>query len=551
MGDVSADQQGLGLRLSFDEVSRAVLAHHVPHEGAAPITEEWLHAALADNGWGSCRVLPAAISELLAACHNGTAVEGLPIAEAVDASFSVALSEDRMLAKLSLVPAEGGAPVSPEAVLAALTDIGVQSGVDQAALAEAMAAGVADGAVIARGLAPEHGRDGALEPCLAQPRSRSPRVNESGHIDYRDLGDLLVVHPGDALMRRIPPTAGTPGRTLTGEVVPAQPGRVVMFGADLPGTTFSAEDPDLLVAAITGQPVIKRDGMIVEPVLVVVAVNMNSGNVRFEGSVKIQGDVDSGMSVSATGDIEVGGVVELATLDAGGSILVRGGIIGGLGRKDGKTTGAPCVRAAVNVEAGYAQNAHIEAGDCIVIDDAAMQCELIAANHILVGRKKHGCLIGGRHQATLSVTAKEVGSPQRISTLIEVGINPAMHKLMLELAKRRDAKETQLLEVSKLLALARQQPGRLPEATVEKARHTAAVIAADIAALREECEEINRKMSLALGARVIATQKLHEAVEVHLAGRHYRVQREYGPCAVGLDREGELGLLAVDEVPLH
>jgi len=290
--------------------------------------------------------------------------------------------------------------------------------------------------------------------------------------------------------------------------------------------------------------------MIVEPVLVIESVSMESGNIRFEGSVKIKGDVASGMTVSATGDIEVGGVAELATLDAGGSVLVRGGIIGALGRKDGKSSGAPITRAAVSVEAGYAQNAHIEAGDCIVIEDAAIQCELIAANHIVVGRKKRGCLIGGRHQATLSLTAKEVGSPQRLATQIELGINPAMHRQMLELAKNRDAKETQLLEVSKLLALARQHPGRLPPATVEKARQTAAAIAAAIADLREQYEEINRKVALSLGARVIATQKLYESVEVHLAGHHFRVPREYEACAVGLDREGRLGLLALDEPAL-
>lgn len=551
MGDVSAEQGSSALGLRFDEARRAVLADFAPGENAVPLTEDALRAALAAQGWSAYRVLPEALSALLAASQSGVAVEGLCIAEAVDASFSVALSEDQMLARLTLIPAEGGAPVLAEAVLAALTELGVQSGVDQAALAEALAAGTADGVVIARGLPPEHGDDGRLEPCQAQPRTRSPKVSESGQVDYRDLGDLLVVHPGDALMQRIPPTAGTPGRTLTGAILPAQAGKAVVFGADLPGTKLSADDPDLLVAAITGQPVSRHDGMAVEPVLVIESVSMTSGNIRFEGSVKIKGDVESGMTVSATGDIEVGGVAELATLEAGGNVVVRGGIIGALGRKDGKSGGAPVTRAAVSVEAGYAQNAHIEAGDCIVIDDAAIQCELIAANHIVVGRKKHGCLIGGRHQATLSLTAKEVGSPQRLTTVIELGINPAMHRQMLELTKQRDAKETQLLEVSKLLALARQQPGRLPEATVERARHTAAAIAAAIADLRDQHEEINRKVALSLGARVIATQKIYESVEVHLAGHQFRVPREYEACAVGLDREGRLGLLALDEPPLE
>ncbi|GAA5175094.1 FapA family protein [Niveibacterium umoris] len=551
MDDASASQQGLGLTLSFDETARAVLARNSATAGAAPIDEGWLRAALAEHGWGELRVLPDAVAELLTRYHAGQAFEALRVAEAVDASLSVTLSDDHMLAQLTLVPAEGGTPVSSESVLARLNELGVQHGVDHAVLAEALAAGQAENLIVARGRAPEDGKDGALEPCQSQARSRSPRVSENGQVDYRDLGDIVVVHPGDALMRRVAPTAGTPGRTLTGDTLAAQAGKAVMFGMDLPGTRLSADDPDLLVAAITGQPVMRPDGMSVEPVLAIESVDMASGNIRFEGSVKIKGDVGAGMSVTATGDIEVGGVVELATLEAGGSVAVRGGIIGGLGRKDGKRSGAPCVRAAVNVEAGYAQNAHIEAGDCIVIEDTAVQCELIAANHIVVGRKHRGCLIGGHHQATLSLTAKEVGSPQRIATVIEIGVNPAMHRQMLELAKARDAKETQLLDVSKLLALARQQPGRLPEATVDKARQTAAAIAAAIADLREQFEELNRKVGLAMGARVIATTKLHEAVEVRLGERHFRVPREYEACAIGLDRDGTLGLLAVDEEAWH
>jgi uncharacterized protein (DUF342 family) len=93
-------------------------------------------------------------------------------------------------------------------------------------------------------------------------RRKSARA---GQVDYRDLGDILVVHVGDALMRRHPPTPGQAGRTLTGELLPAREGKSVMFGGNLPGTQMNAGDPDILEAAITGQPVEVRGGMMVEP----------------------------------------------------------------------------------------------------------------------------------------------------------------------------------------------------------------------------------------------------------------------------------------------
>ena len=544
MSDISPESEALGLSLSYDDSARAVIARIEPGADTSPITEDWLRAALVARGWGNFSVLGPALTLLLAAYHKGSPVEALRIAEATDAAFAITLSADSMQALLTLSPTQGGEPVAVGAVVQYLSDMGIVSGIDQEALDAAIASGSAAGVVVARGCDAVHGEDGRLERLLPAARDRTPKVSESGQVDYRDLGEIQVVHIGDALMRRHPPTLGQTGRTLTGEPLPAREGKAVMFGGNLAGTRMNGEDPDLLEADITGQPVEVRGGMMVEPVLVVEAVTMATGNINFDGSVVIRGDVASGMSVTTTGDIEVGGVVELANLDAGGSIVIRGGIIGGLGRKDG---GVQTLRAKANVEVGYAQNAHIEAGDCIVIDDTAVQCELVATNHILVGRKKRGCLIGGKHQATLSVTAKEVGSAQRVATVFEIGINPAMHKLMLELAKSRDTKETQLLEVSKLLTLAQQVPGKLPEAAVSKARQTATALGQAIAELREQCEDINRKVGLAMGARVIATQKLHEGVEVRLGERRFRVPSEFAACAIGLDRKGNLGLLSVDE----
>lgn len=544
MSDAVSASAGNGLTLSFDADARAVIARNAPADDAAPITEDWLHEQLAARGWGALRPLPDAIAVLLASYHKGSAVEALRIAEMADGSFEVTLSEDAMQAVLTLKPPCGGEAVSSDTIMQHLAEMGILSGVDQAALADAVIAESAEGVVVARGREPAHGKDGSLERLLPEARNRAPKVSETGQVDYRDLGDILVVHPGEALMRRHPPTTGVPGRTLIGAILPAREGKAVMFGGNLPGTAMSADDPDLLTAAITGQPVEVRGGMMVEPVLVIEAVTMASGNIKFDGSVVIRGDVSAGMHVEASGDIEVGGVVELSALDAGGSIVVRGGIIGGLGRKDSAVLS---VRAQVNVEVGYAQNARVEAGDCIVIDDTAVQCELIAANHILVGRKKRGCLIGGRHQATLSVTAKEVGSAQRVATVFDIGINPATHKRMLELAKNHDAKEAQLAEVGKLLTLAQLQPGKLPPAMVEKAQQTATALGNAIVELREQSEAMNHQVGLAMGARVIATQKLHEGVQVHMGERHFKVPSEFEACAIGLDRKGNLGLLAIDE----
>ncbi|NHC07790.1 DUF342 domain-containing protein [Azonexus fungiphilus] len=540
---MTANEAGLsGLQLHFDAATGQLLASVVADHDAAPLDEPGLRERIAAAGWGALRYLPNMALGLLAN-HNAGIACTLPIAEAVDAVLRIDLSPDSVEAWLDIVAAEGGQPASVEAVLALLADNGIGEGIDHAAIAAAVAAGSASHVVVARGVPPVDGCDGRLESLIPEVRDRRPQVDASGYIDYRELGDIFVVHAGDWLMLRHPPTDGTPGRTLLGETIPATPGKAAMFAASLPGTAFDPGNPDLLVAAITGQPVVVAGGMLVEPVFRVDQVSTVTGNVSFDGSVVVKGDVGSGMTVRASGDIEVGGVVDMGTLEAGGSIVVKGGAMGSLGRK----TSEEChIRCEGSFHAAYAQQAKIEAGDSIFIDDSALQCELTAINHIRIGGKRRGHIVGGHLQATLSITGKVVGSSNRIATYCAIGVNPLLHKQLLQMCKLRDERETQLLEVAKLLDFAHKNPGRLRPEMIAKARATAAQLSAQIAEMREEQEQLTRKIELSRQSRLVARELLCEGVEVHLGNHRYKVVGEHGACAVGVGADG-LELMALDE----
>jgi hypothetical protein len=536
--------EGIGpaLQLNFDESTKKLVATVITDSAAAPLDEPGLREFLAVQGWGSLRYLPNMAIGLLAN-HNAGIACTLPIAEAIDAALVIEISPDAVEAWLTITPPEGGAPVSVEAVLALLADNGIGEGIDRAAVEAAVACGSATHVVVARGVPPIHGADGRLESLLPEVRDRRPQVDASGHTDYRDLGDIFVVHAGDWLMLRHPPGTGTPGRSLLGETIPATPGKAVMFASSLPGTAFDPANPDLLVAAITGQPAVIAGGMMVEPVYRIDKVSTATGNIDFDGSVVVAGDVGTGMMVRASGDIEVGGVVDMGTLEAGGSIVVKGGAMGSLGRK----TSEEChIRCGGSFHAAYAQQAKVEAGDSIFIDDTAMQCELTAINHISVGGKRRGHIIGGHLQATLSITGKVVGSPNRVFTHCAIGVNPLMHKQLLQMSKARDERENQLLEVAKLLDFGRKNPGRLRPEMVDKARATAAQLSAQIAEMREEQDVLTKKIELSQHSRLVAKELLCEGVEVHLGNQCYKVVGEHGACAVGLGSHG-LELMALDD----
>lgn len=527
---------GGGVRFARDAEERTLRVAFDAQAGPVAIDDAALGERLAELGCGDWRVAEAARAALLAHARAGTAMAPTVLAQSIDATLTLTLSADGSSATLSIAPAQGGTAVTKEAVLAGLAERGVSYGIELDAVNGAIAAGVADGVVIARGRPPVPGIDGRLECLVSEVRDRRPRLDASGHIDYRELGDIQVVREGEALMRRHLPTEGEVGITVTGQPVAPRAGRAVAFAPGLKGAAPSPDDPDLLVATLTGQPVRVRGGMQVEPVYDIDAVGMASGNIRFDGNVKIRGDVAAGMVVEASGDIEVGGVVESATLEAGGNIVIKGGAIGRLGRKEPGEP--PRMRCGASFTAAYAQQVRVEAGDSIFIDDIAMQCELIAANHILIGQRRRGQVIGGYLQAALSVRAKVLGSPNRIETRFEIGTPPEVHREQLELARQRDGKETQLLDLSRLLNFAAQHPERLPPATLDKARTTVAALSAEIAALRVREQAITQAVELARKARVVAEKAMYDGVIVGLGTHRYRVQGEHGAGAIGLGDDG-------------
>lgn len=536
------DAENEGLRFRLDAAQKTLFASIAPPAEAAPITEAWLHERLEAAGYGDLEYQPEAVTALLSQYNSGVCADDIRLAVCIDAHYTINISPDQMQATLDITPARGGDPVRLDDVLASLDELGVKAGLRSDVIEQTVAAGSATAVVIAQGMAPEAGEDGYLEPLLPEVRDRRPRLTESGTVDYHDLGNVVVTHPGERLMRRHPPTAGTNGITVKGDCVPTQPGKDMMYAPNLSGVAADPHDPDILVAAISGQPVQVKGGMTVEPVYTVETVDMSTGNIVFDGSVKVRGDVCTGMTIKATGDIEVGGVVEPATLQADGSIVIKGGAMGSLGRKDGNQHVIQC---GGSLSAGYLQQVKAVAGDSIFVDDVVMQCDLTAVRHIRIGKAKRGHIVGGRLQATYSITGKVLGSPNRVATLCEIGLDPALNEQLHTLGKQRGAKETQLVEISKLLAFAKQNPNKIAPEMLQRAKASMKALYDDIEVLRAEEDQISHKLELAQQSRVTAEEAMHDGVTVQLGSLKYSVRGEHGAGAIAMTEHG-LGLVPIE-----
>ncbi|MBE3581863.1 MAG: FapA family protein [Thermoanaerobacteraceae bacterium] len=185
--------------------------------------------------------------------------------------------------------------------------------------------------VIARGKPALPPQDAWIEYFFDLRETSRREVGEEERVDYRELVVRSSVQAGDVLAIWHPGQPGEAGVTVTGQpILPRPPKEQVLVAGR--GTALS-DDGGRCVATAEGRPVAIRRGskVIVEvtPVLIHQGdVNLASGNLKFKGNIVISGSITETMTVVATRDVEVNGDVTQATVQAGGSILVRRNAIG-------------------------------------------------------------------------------------------------------------------------------------------------------------------------------------------------------------------------------
>ena len=514
---------GTGIRLELSPDGGVLLALFTPVTGRRAVNAEELRRAIDAQGHGELFISGDALHELARRCPDAPSAFTLQIGYRSDATLAVHLSEDRMAATMSIEPAHGGRRISAEDVQAALAGHGVVSGILQEEIEAALAAGSASKLIVAAGTPPRHGQNSQFISLIPEMGSHMPQLSDDDTADYRNLGDIVSVSLGDPLVRRTPPTPGVAGRDLLGRELPATDGCEIPFADNLTGVACELHDCELLIAAISGRPVIIPRGVIVEPVLKLKRVDLSTGNLHFKGSLEIAGDVCEGMEVSATEQITVGGVVEAAQLRAGGDIEVKGGVIGhgkpGLDKAD-----AP--RKTAQLEAGgtvcvqFAENALIAAGRGIVVRELAMQCELSSGTFIRVGAEgtRKGHIIGGLSRAATLVHAVVIGSYAGVPTVIEVGVDPSLNR-KLDTVKEALAEKRRLTEeLTKTLAYLKENPASMEPGLAKLKERVYDKYQAEIAELTGEKKRLQKRIELNAQARVEVEREAFAGARIRMGG---------------------------------
>jgi len=280
---------------------------------------------------------------------------------------------------------------------------------------------------IAKGLAAIDGEDSRVEFEL----NLDTRLDRTANWDFREVMRIPNVVKGQKLATIIPPTSGINGKNVSGKEILARPGKSISIKAGQ-NVVFREEDSSFYAAA-SGQISTSGRYIHVYPIFEVrESLSMKTGNLDFAGTIIIHGDVPSGFQVKAKGDIKIHGMVEAATIQAGGSVYVSEGLAG-------QKTGF--IQAGENVTISYINQGIVYAENDLYVENSILHSECMAFGHVFCQK---GSMIGGTLSAGKTVEVNDIGNRLGAKSEIIFGYNK-------KLADREDMLKSKKVELKDTL----------------------------------------------------------------------------------------------------
>ena len=445
------------------------------------------------------------------------------------ARIVVELSRDKMKAIIKYDTRGGARLPTKEMVMAALEEAGVNYGIDEEAIEYGI--GSLKPFTAAQGLAPINGENAYIDRKFDLGVQGRPVVDEYDKVDYKDLNLFVLAKENQTLAIRIPQTKGTNGRNVLGEVIPAQNGRPIPMPE---GRNTKVVGEHRLIATANGQIIDKGSRISVDPRLTIKgSVGVSTGDVEFDGTIQIGGNVEQGFKVKATGDIEIKGSVNGAEV-SGRNVYISGGITGADRAK---------IFAERDVRTAFVENGFIEAGNDVYISDIALHSQIRAGKRIIM-EDKHGQITGGYVVAGEEINVKAIGNTAFVVTRVSVGVDPNLQKEYQDLRKSYKESKRRLTQITQTLnTLSKIDINKLPQSRVDmitQLTRSQFPIAGQIKRDEKRILEIESLLANMKNGRIRVSDTIYPGTRLAVNNILKNIQSEYRRCTIFLNDSGEV-----------
>ena len=442
------------------------------------------------------------------------------------AGIIIDISRDQMIATVRYDTSKGKKLPTVEEVKAALAEKDVIFGIKE----EAIEKGVQSLTpfVVAEGKQVQHGENAKIDRKFDLSKKNRPKIDEYDRADYKDMGLFVLAKKGELLAVRIPQTEGKPGKNIFGIEVMPRPGRPIPIPQ---GKNTEVRNDNELYACIDGQIVDSTRKIDIDPHLDInSSVGAATGNINFVGGVSIRGNVEAGFVVKATGDIEIGGMVNGAIVE-GRNVTIKGGI-------NGQNKGQ--IKAAENVQAMFAENAVIEAGRDIIITDAVLHSQLRAGNMVIV-EEKRGMITGGSIAASEEIRCKMAGNAAAVVTKLSVGIDPTIQQRYQEICRECKEDRGRLKQITQMLnTLGKIDVSRLPQQRIDQINaltRSQFPLAGKIKRAEKEIQALEEAMGRMKDGKIRVMDTVYPGVRITINSVIMNVQSSIRRCLLSVKDE--------------
>ena len=378
--------------------------------------------------------------------------------------------------------------------------------------------------VLASGLMPVHGRDAKIEYFFETAKKLTPKHNEDGSVDYKDLNTISHVSVGDLLARLIPEDLGSSGMNVFGEEI--KPRTVKTAKLDYGKNITLSEDGTEIYSDVTGHVNLVNNKVFVSDVFEVPAdVDNSVGNIQYEGSVLIHGNVKTGFSVEATGDVIVEGIVEGCEIHAGAQLIVKQGVHGMFKAN---------LSAGTNMLVKFVENANIKVGGYLEAEQL-LNSDVSAGDGIRVHGRK-GLINGGVLRAANYIEADTIGTEMGTATGLEVGVDPTRKERYISLAKNIDERTKDINDLKVILAnysAILRRGEKLPQDKMIFVQKQAVLLKSkqeELAPLKEEMMAIHSEMMSSNRAYVTVSRSVYPGVTVAISDLSLMIHEITNAC---------------------
>ncbi len=469
----------------------------------------------------------------------------------------VEINDDEMLAKVTVVPpqSETGRFSTIDDVRNALKRRNVVYGIDEARLAEISSKLSQFSASkninepvemdIAFGTPVTNGEDARVEYLYKKSTEETPEVpveeSDDARIDYKAAHKIDNITKGTLLARKIPPTKGMQGMTVTGKAIPTKDGTDIEVTASK-GVVVSPENKDEYIADTDGQVIVKDNKISVLALYEIAGdVNLSTGNIDFIGTVVVRGDVKDGFKVFAGEDLIINGVVEGAELKCNGKLTIGGGVSGNDKAK---------ITCPGDATIKYIRNATVDVGGSLTTAQAIMHSKVTVGNKVTVAGAK-GVIVGGQIIAGREVMAASMGSnfatPTEVIVGEAVGLRDELQRMETELKASLENLDKTKKGIQFLKDLSVKMGGTLPPDKKElltKLTRAQFKLMADSKSMAEKKQDVEKKEAEGAEdrrrhAKVLCMGIIHTGVKIIINKATRQISEDLKYCTL-TESDGEV-----------